>query len=114
DPVVLLGDFNTGPAGERYEAEVAANYELLPAAMLTNTYVEADDARCTFCGDNPLVDGDAAVVIDHVFTRGLDAGQEARRILDQPLAIDVDGEETAAALSDHYGLLLTLTGDSGG
>ncbi len=114
DPVVLLGDFNTGPAGELYEAEVAANYELLPAAMLTNTYLEADDARCTFCGDNPLVEGDAAVVIDHVFTRGLDAGQEARRILDQPLAIDVDGEETAAALSDHYGLLLTLTGDSGG
>ena len=112
DPVVLLGDFNTGPAGELYQAEVAANYELLTAGMLTNTYVEADDARCTFCGDNPLVGDDAAVVIDHVFTRDLDASPEAQRILDRPLVINVDGDDITTALSDHYGVMLTLTGQS--
>ncbi len=114
DPVVLLGDFNTGPEGARYQAEIAANYELLTAGMLTNPYVEADDARCTFCGDNPLVGGDAAVVIDHVFTRDLSASAEAERILDGPLMIDVDGSETTTALSDHYGVLLTLTLDAAG
>lgn len=113
DPVVLLGDFNTGPAGALYQAEIAANYELLTAGMLTNPYVEADDARCTFCGDNPLVGGDAAVVIDHVFTRNVEATAEAERILDGPIVIDVDGSETTTALSDHYGVTLSLTRDAG-
>ncbi|NNE73995.1 MAG: hypothetical protein HKN26_10040, partial [Acidimicrobiales bacterium] len=54
EPVVLLGDFNTGPAGDGYEAEIPANYEQLAAAFPLNPYV-AGDARCTFCGDNPLV-----------------------------------------------------------
>ena len=111
DPVVLLGDFNTGPEGELYQAEVAANYELLTAEALTNPYVETDGAECTFCGDNPLVGSDAAVVIDHVFTRDLDATQRAERILDGPLVIEVDGTDTTTALSDHYGVLLTLTGN---
>ena len=109
DPVVLLGDFNTGPSGVLFEAEVAANYELLSAAMFTNTYIETIDARCTFCGDNPLVGGGDGVVIDHVFTRGLQAGSDAERIFDQPLTLDVDGEATTTALSDHYGVVLTLT-----
>ena len=113
DPVVLLGDFNTGPAGALYQAEIAANYELLTAGMLTNPYVEADDARCTFCGDNPLVGGDAAVVIDHVFTRNVEATAEAERILDGPIVVDVDGSETTTALSDHYGVTLSLTRDAG-
>ena len=110
---MLLGDFNTGPAGALYQAEIAANYELLTAGMLTNPYVEADDARCTFCGDNPLVGGDAAVVIDHVFTRNVEATAEAERILDGPIVVDVDGSETTTALSDHYGVTLSLTRDAG-
>jgi endonuclease/exonuclease/phosphatase family metal-dependent hydrolase len=114
DPIVLLGDFNTGPAGELFSAEVPANYEVLVQAVDTNTYVETDGARCTFCGDNPLLGDDTAVVIDHVFTRGIDAALEANRILDEPLEIDVDGDDVTTTLSDHYGVLLVLTGPSGG
>ncbi len=53
-------------------------------------------------------------MIDHVFTRDLSASAEAERILDGPLMIDVDGSETTTALSDHYGVLLTLTLDAAG
>ena len=114
DPIVLLGDFNTGPAGELFVAEVPANYELLARAMDTNTYVDTDGARCTFCGDNPLVDDDSAVVIDHVFTRGVDADEEATRILDEPLEVEVEGADVTTALSDHYGVLLALTAPASG
>ena len=114
DPIVLLGDFNTGPSGGLFSAEVPANYEVLMEAMDANTYVETDGARCTFCGDNPLLGDDSAVVIDHVFTRGIDAAQEGNRILDEPLEIDVDGDDVTTRLSDHYGVLLVLTSPSGG
>jgi len=110
DPVVLLGDFNTGPAGERYQAEVAANYDLLTAAMFANPYTDDPEAECTFCGDNPLVGGDAAVVIDHVLTRGVEGPAAAERILDGSITVSVDGADTPTALSDHYGVMLTLSG----
>lgn len=113
DPIVLLGDFNTGPAGEGFEAEVADNYQLLTSAMLTSPYIESEGAACTFCADNPLVDsgadGGASVAIDHVFIRDLVADTEAGRTLDQPLTVDADGESVTTALSDHYGVVLTLT-----
>ncbi len=113
-PIVLLGDFNTGPAGALFTAEVPANYELLVGGVDTNTYIEPDGARCTFCGDNPLIDGgDGGVVIDHVFTRGVGATEEASRILDEPVMIVVDGADRTTALSDHYGVLLELTGPFG-
>ncbi len=108
--MVLLGDFNTGPGGWVYQAEVAANYELLTAAMFTNPYIESG-APCTFCGDNPLQDGDTDVVIDHVLTRDLDASAVSQRILDESLMITVDGDDITTALSDHYGVLLALTRD---
>lgn len=114
EPFVLLGDFNTGPAGELFSAEVPANYDVLVRAVDTNTYVDTDGARCTFCGDNPLLGDDTAVAIDHVFTRGIDVAHEATRILDEPLAMEVDGTDVTTALSDHYGVLLVLTSSSTG
>jgi endonuclease/exonuclease/phosphatase family metal-dependent hydrolase len=113
DPIVVLGDFNTGPAGEGFEADVVDNYELLTSAMLTSPFIDSENAACTFCADNPLVDtgadGGASVAIDHVFIRDLEAGAESSRILDQPLTLDADGESVTTALSDHYGVVLTLT-----
>lgn len=115
DPIVVLGDFNTGPAGDRFEADVAANYELLTASMLTSPYVETPGAECTFCADNPLVDsgadGGASVAIDHVFIRDLGASTETGRILDEPVTINVDGEDVTTALSDHYGVVVSLAND---
>ncbi|MDH3754638.1 MAG: endonuclease/exonuclease/phosphatase family protein, partial [Acidimicrobiia bacterium] len=111
EPVVLLGDFNTGPAGETYEAEVGANYELLSAELPMNPYVANGDGLCTFCGDNPLVGSDSSVVIDHIFVRDFDGTASTTRVLDELVDIDVEGTPTTSALSDHFGLLSTLTPD---
>lgn len=40
--------------------------------------------------------------------RGLDGKASVERILDQPVTIEVSGEEREVGLSDHYGLLMTV------
>jgi endonuclease/exonuclease/phosphatase family metal-dependent hydrolase len=107
EPVVVLGDLNTGPAGPGFAAEVPENFALLPAAGLAVPYVDAaPDPACTFCAENPLVGGaddDVSVLIDHVLTRSLEA-TEVARVLDQPVTVGT-GE---SRLSDHYGVAVTL------
>ena len=109
---ILLGDFNTGPAGVLFEGEAVPNYELLAAGDWRNAYLEAqgDEAVCTFCEDNPLLggDGDSGVVIDHILTLGFEGGFEATRILDGEVEVDVEGETITTARSDHYGIRVVL------
>jgi endonuclease/exonuclease/phosphatase family metal-dependent hydrolase len=112
EPVVLLGDLNTGPAvpgDPGIAAEVPDNFALLPAAGLDAPYLDASppEPRCTFCADNPLVGGaddDFSVLIDHVLTRGLEASA-ARRVLDEPVTVGT----AESRLSDHYGVEVSLT-----
>jgi endonuclease/exonuclease/phosphatase family metal-dependent hydrolase len=107
EPVLVLGDLNTGPELPGIVGEVPENFSLLTATDLVAPYVEAlPEPGCTFCADNPLVGGaddDESVVIDHVLVRGLQASA-ARRIFDQPVPV----AGTDARLSDHYGVLVTL------
>jgi endonuclease/exonuclease/phosphatase family metal-dependent hydrolase len=109
--VIMLGDFNTGPEGALFAAEVEPNYESLVAGGWANTYLEAlgDEAECTFCAANPLVGDDAPdVVIDHVLVTGHGGDLETARILDGEVEVQVDGEAVTTALSDHYGLRVVL------
>jgi len=113
-PVIMLGDFNTGPAVEgRAVAEVPENYAVLSDGFGV-PYVDGPNADCTFCTSNPLAGSDApdhegAGVIDHVLVRGLDAFEiEVERILDGRIEIEVDGETLETAYSDHYGLRAIL------
>jgi endonuclease/exonuclease/phosphatase family metal-dependent hydrolase len=123
EKVIVLGDLNTGPAGDGIEPSVADNYARLPEAGFVNAYLDGPMAACTFCKDNPLViSGDTAVdaTIDHILTRGIDEGVSIERIFDQRVKIEVpkttpDGgmstelEERELALSDHYGLRATIS-----
>jgi endonuclease/exonuclease/phosphatase family metal-dependent hydrolase len=109
-PVVLLGDFNTGPGvGDKASAELEANYDVLTGGFDT-TYATSTDADCTFCGDNPLVSGadrDHSVLLDHVLLRGFDdKTKTSTRILDGRISLEgIDGE---SAYSDHYGLKVVI------
>ena len=107
--VMVMGDFNTGPAGAAYDAEVAANYDLFTAAGLASPYADSADATCTFCGANPLIGGDEKVVIDHVFTRSFAGTPTSRRVLDGSLEVTSCGEPLSAAYSDHYGVSVSIT-----
>lgn len=110
--VIVMGDFNTGPAvADRVLAEVPDNYEALIAGF-DPTYSGQDDADCTFCGDNPLVTGvdrDKSVLLDHVLIRGFaGASSTGAVILDQQITLDIDGMPVEAALSDHYGVQVRI------
>lgn len=111
DRKVLLGDLNTGPGLDAIVAEAPEGYAALTNAGWTNGYLAFDD-RCTFCADNPLIfgaDDDDNRLIDHVLLKGGEA-TAASRILDgtvsaESCAVDL----STAALSDHYGVSVTVT-----
>lgn len=109
--VVLLGDFNCGPGGTGYVAEVEDNYNLL-ADGFTNIYPGMESPQCTFCDLNPLnggLDHGESVLIDHVLIRGLAVNATAELILDQDVQVTPDATPITTKLSDHYGVAATLT-----
>ncbi|MEM6787217.1 MAG: endonuclease/exonuclease/phosphatase family protein [Myxococcota bacterium] len=109
--VLVLGDMNTGPAGPGYVAEAPDNYAPFLVAGLTNPYVDTPGHTCTFCEDNPLLgnDDDESVVIDHVFLRNLEGATTASRVLDGEIQVEVCDETGPSALSDHYGVSVTIS-----
>jgi endonuclease/exonuclease/phosphatase family metal-dependent hydrolase len=52
--VVLLGDFNTGPAVGGLDAELPDNYRKFEEAGLVSAYVDSPDPQCTSCAANTL------------------------------------------------------------
>lgn len=108
--VILLGDLNSGPAVDGGSAELADNYDLLAEAF-DNPFAEQDDASCSFCDDNSLQGADAsdAVLIDHVMLGNwADYDATGEIFLSGEVTIEVEDEEVETALSDHYGVRLTL------
>ena len=117
--VLLLGDFNTGPAGKQIAPSVPDNYAQLPKAGFVDPFLDGPNASCTYCKDNALViqdDAAADAAIDHIMTRGLTAKIDAVRILTDDVEIDpnaamqaqdggaADAGQKRIPLSDHYGL----------
>lgn len=108
---ILLGDLNTGPGLDGIRAEAPAGYAALTDAGWSVPYVELD-GRCTFCNDNPLIaspDDDDDRLIDHVMMKGPLEATEAARILDGTVSAESCSVDlTTSALSDHYGVQVTL------
>jgi endonuclease/exonuclease/phosphatase family metal-dependent hydrolase len=110
-PVMVMGDMNTGPAGDGYAAEVGANYTMFTDAGLAAPYVDAG-GPCTFCGENPLtgIDHAESVLIDHVLIKGFTAPQTSgSRVLDQEITVPICTVDSPARLSDHYGIHVNVT-----
>lgn len=118
-PVLVLGDLNTGPAGDGIEAELPDSYAALPTAGFDDPFVTGPDAACTFCADNDLVralDTGVDAILDHVLVRDVDATVTTRRIFTEAFDVDDDAGEDGGApsgpatlpLSDHYGIAATL------
>ena len=113
DGNIIIGDVNTGPAiGAEIEAEFPVTYERFVAAGFQSSFVRSPSPKCSFCADNTLhmdVSGPDSTLIDHIFIRGIvDEPAEASRILDQPVAILVQGDSMQTNLSDHYGVVARL------
>ena len=109
--IVLAGDFNSDPANDP-----TAHQRLSAAGFSDVADCLPDAARPsgTWDPNNPLNRGrasGAARRVDHIFVRpraghGLEAS-DVRIVLDEPAVPLPDGD--ALPLSDHYGLLATLT-----
>jgi endonuclease/exonuclease/phosphatase family metal-dependent hydrolase len=111
EPVVILGDLNTGPATTTLAGEVPEDFQLLIDAGFAAPYLDEDEPACTFCADNPLVGGaddDASVAIDHILVRDLSGEAQAERILDGEVTVDGPDGPTPTRLSDHYGVATTI------
>ena len=116
-PVLVLGDFNTGPAvaATNVEAEYPENFEALAAGFTVPFVTEL--GACTYCSDeNPLIGGgvqggDGGVLIDHALLRGLSAGTRAEvaRAFDAPITLQTADGPVDARYSDHYGIKVQLT-----
>ena len=111
EPVVLLGDMNNGPAVGDVAGDLEANYALFTDAGYSDRFAEGPNASCTFCPDNPINGTTTGVLIDHVLLRDLTEGTSAagERVLDGTIELTVDEEPVEAALSDHYGVSVTLS-----
>jgi hypothetical protein len=104
--VALLGDLNCGAATETAIAEDPDSFARLVAAGFVDPYA----GDCTWCDSNPMTGGGGDVILDHVMLRGMpaDVQPQARRVLDDPISIEVGGSSLETYRSDHYGVAVTL------
>jgi endonuclease/exonuclease/phosphatase family metal-dependent hydrolase len=110
-PTILLGDLNSGPAkAPNVSPRWADHYQRLVGHGLANAYADADDARCTYCFDNPLdgKSGTRGTIIDHALTRDLPGTVTASPFLRSPLSLEVGGRSVRTGYSDHFGVAITI------
>lgn len=110
-PVLLLGDLNNGPTiPGRVSGKLPAHHARLIDAGFDNPYARQDDARCTYCLDNPLVGRTAGgYLIDHALVRRWGGRVVGQRVLDRPSVLTVEGHRRTTTPSDHYGLSVVLS-----
>ena len=111
DPLVVLGDLNTGPDTNDADAEFIDHYQAIMAAGLSAPYVD-QDGRCTFCPENAIssVDSDAVGrLIDHVLLRGFEGDTVVDRVFDKDMDIQSCDTDIPGALSDHYGVSVSIS-----
>ncbi len=107
EPILIMGDLNTGPAvGTDVVAELADNWALFGAAGYTDAFSDSADAVCTYCASNPLNDGGDSVLLDHVLAKGWPEGLTwaGTRVLDGTETLSTSDGDLDLPASDHYGL----------
>jgi len=110
-PIILLGDFNSGPPISATTTErFAADYAKFMSNGFINAYTLGPGALCTFCDANPLNEGAGSegTIIDHILTKNFAGRVSVEPILRESIDLRVGSETVRAAYSDHYGLKATL------
>jgi endonuclease/exonuclease/phosphatase family metal-dependent hydrolase len=111
EQVLLLGDFNSGPAiPPDIAAELADNYQHIIDAGWRDWPGSDAPALCTFCPENTLVsDTSSGVLIDHVYAKGIPAAfsqSRAARFGTETVTIETESGPAQSHLSDHFGMRL--------
>ncbi len=110
DLSIWMGDFNTGPDGTEYDAELLENYTALASIGWDAPYPD-EDIDCTYCLDNGLINNSGTgAVLDHVFVNSPEGTvYTATRVLDADIDVPACGETISAPPSDHYGVQVIIT-----
>lgn len=113
DPVILMGDLNTGPSGTGFDAELESSWAKLADAGWVDPFL-AQTPFCSYCEENPLVGGASddveTTLIDHILFQRAGGTFAASRILDEEVALDTaDDGPVVSRLSDHYGVRIEWT-----
>jgi endonuclease/exonuclease/phosphatase family metal-dependent hydrolase len=109
-PILLLGDFNSGPAiVPNIAGRFPEDYERVAARGFVNAYL-TPRVQCTFCDANPLNEGigNDGTVIDHILTKGFAGQVDIERVLVDDVDLRVASKTVRGAYSDHYGLMATM------
>jgi endonuclease/exonuclease/phosphatase family metal-dependent hydrolase len=104
---LLMGDFNCsfGAPNLGILAEVEDNCELFKQAGYADPIAEISP-ECTFCQGNNLNDDETRnVLIDHIFSKGVDT-KNTEVLFKEKVFMDKIQQESN--LSDHYGVLLEI------
>ena len=98
---LIMGDFNISPNLPEYgiEGDFEANYSVFEDAGLEASVNFNANPQCTFCKSNTLVGGGKDMLLDHIFSTGLNP-ISTTRVFDRKVTIEGKEEN----LSDHFGL----------
>ncbi len=109
DPVVVAGDFNSGPASAGVVAEAVETYDYL-RTQLTLAVPQGYTPVCTFCGANYLTGNSPNVWIDHIFVKNVapTAVRSFSRTFVTP-SVTVPSAPGTVNVSDHYGVRAVIT-----
>ena len=111
EPVLVMGDLNTGLSLNGGQAVLADDFALLLASGLSDPYLDGGQPQCSECNDNSLRAVDSTNdLIDHLLIKRF---PKLRRALTREFTTAVGLSSSADAavhshLSDHYGLRLDL------
>lgn len=107
DRTIVMGDFNTGPAGDGFDAELAESWADVERSGFAVPFVD-HVGTCTMCPDNPLRgEGSDEMLIDHVLIDGFSGEVTAARALEDTFSVTTCAGTFDAAWSDHYAVRVT-------
>jgi endonuclease/exonuclease/phosphatase family metal-dependent hydrolase len=101
EPALLLGDLNLVPGSSLFSRIARAGFHEGEARAHLPTYSGQALLGGTFAGSGWR--------LDHVLLRGTTAELRTQRILDETVRLKVAGRDVLSTLSDHAGLLSTIT-----
>lgn len=111
EPVLVMGDLNTGLALNGGQAVLAEDFELLLGSGLQDPYLDGGQPQCTECNDNSFRRADFSDdLLDHLLImRFPNASARVTRAFTTAVTLGPPSDAAPPThLSDHYGLRLDL------
>ncbi len=104
---IVAGDMNASKAAGTVKEEISETLTKLE----TRGYQERwSSPQCTWCPppQNPLASGSDEKQYDHIMLSGCGTKVKYKRVMDQPIRVEHDGQTLETRLSDHFGVMVEI------